>query len=118
MACDFTAVGPDGGATSAEAWLELTTYQGSGTYAFQGSSESNNSGVLFTLGSDVFASQGATPISPASSCNVTVTGPASRKVGSPVLGTFHCDDVFVNGVVDGAPGGFVSIDGKFGGETQ
>ena len=118
VACNFTSVGPDGGASVRQAWLELTTYEGSGTYAFQGSSDSNNSAVSFTLGDDSFGTQEATPVSPASSCNVTVTGPASRKVGSQVTGTFHCDSVFVNGVVDGGPGGFVSVDGQFGGVTQ
>jgi hypothetical protein len=99
----------------------LTTYAGSGTYSFQGSDDSTGSGLSFTLGGYQVGTQGATPLSPASTCNVTVTGPASLTTGARVAGTFHCDDVFVDGdyvLLDGGTSSpFMSVDGQFEGEV-
>jgi hypothetical protein len=60
-------------------------------------------------------------VSLASTCNVTVTGPASLTTGARVAGAFHCDNVFVGDdyvLLDGGTSSlFMSVDGQFEGEV-
>jgi hypothetical protein len=94
--CDLTGVGADGGASPTSASVRLTSYEGSGVYAFQGSDDSTVSGVQFGIGDCDFWSQAGTPASLATSCIVTVNGPASLTPGARVMGVFHCDNIYTS----------------------
>ena len=73
---------------------------GPGVYTFQGSDDTALSFVRFGIGDCDFWSQSATPLTPATSCIVTVDGPASLTPGTRVTGVFHCDNVYATPLSD------------------
>jgi hypothetical protein len=96
VVCNLTGVRPDGGPLPTQAWLQVTSYKGPGVYTFQGTNDTSLSFVHFGMGDCDFWSQSATQLTPATSCIVTVNGPASLTPGARVTGVFHCDNVYTS----------------------
>ena len=92
--------------------LVLEGYHGTGTYMFKG-----GGGLEVTIGNTFLDAVGAGPTEPATSCTVTLTGPASLTNGDEVKASVHCTRMYV-GYLGGTGGGgyvpptYVTVDAK------
>ncbi len=111
MFCDVPGTS-DPEATMTVAALDVAEYHGTGTYSFVGSGASS---FDMTVGNTLLDAAGANGTVPATSCTVTLSGPATLGAGSEVQGHFHCDNVAGLPVVGSGGSTYVAVDGDFDG---